>query len=257
MRVTFLGTGTSVGVPAVTCDCDVCTSDDPRDTRLRPSVLLEWNGASVLIDTSTDLRAQALRLPIREIDAVLYTHHHADHILGIDDLRIYNWRRGGPIPIYGSAATLERIARTFWYVFEEKKSPHTRPTLERRPVTDAAFELLGRTIQPVPVLHGDLEILGYRVGRFAYLTDVSAIPHSSADLLVDLDVLVLSALRTRPHPTHLSLDQAIAESKRIGAARSLLTHLSHEIPHRAVSANLPEGVELAYDGLQLDIEEVA
>ncbi|MDX1388806.1 MAG: MBL fold metallo-hydrolase [Acidobacteriota bacterium] len=254
MKVTFLGTGTSVGVPAVTCDCDVCTSDDPRDNRLRPSVLIEWDGASVLIDTSTDLRAQALRHPIQRIDAVLYTHHHADHILGIDDLRIYNWRRGGPIPIYGSAATLDRIARTFWYVFEEKDTPHTRPTLEPMEIS-GPFSLLGRTIHPVPVLHGDLEILGYRVGRFAYLTDVSAIPESSARLLEDLDVLVLSALRTRPHPTHLSLDQAVAEAEKIGAARSLFTHLSHDIPHGSVSATLPEGVELAYDGLQLHLEE--
>jgi phosphoribosyl 1,2-cyclic phosphate phosphodiesterase len=254
VRVTFLGTGTSVGVPALTCDCDVCTSDDPRDQRLRPSVLLEWPGAGVLIDTATDLRQQALRHRIRRIDAVLYTHHHADHVLGLDDLRIFNWRQGGPIPIFGSAATLDCVSRTFWYVFAEAESESTRPSVTPMTV-DAPFDLLDRTIVPVPVRHGKLDILGYRVGRFAYLTDVSTIPDDSFALLDGLDVLVLSALRPRPHPTHLSLDQAIAEARRVGARRTLLTHMGHEMPHAAISGNLPPGVELAHDGLVLDISE--
>lgn len=254
MRITFLGTGTSVGVPAVTCDCDVCTSDDPHDRRLRPSVLLEWPRASILIDTATDLRQQALRYRIRRIDAVLYTHHHADHVLGLDELRIYNWRQGGPVPIFGSATTLERVSRTFWYVFSEAKTASARPTVDPT-IVDAPFDLLERTVVPVPVRHGDLDILGYRVGRFAYLTDVSAIPDDSYPLLEELDVLVLSALRPRPHPTHLSLDRAIAEARRIGARRTLLTHMGHEMSHAGISGNLPTGVELAYDGLVVDIAE--
>jgi phosphoribosyl 1,2-cyclic phosphate phosphodiesterase len=256
VRVTFLGTGTSVGVPAVTCGCDVCTSDDPHDRRLRPSVLLNWPGASVLIDTATDLRQQALRHRIDRIDAVLYTHHQADHVLGLDELRIYNWRQGGPVPIFGSAATLERVSRTFWYVFAEAKSESTRPMVTPT-IVDAPFDLLGRAIVPVPVRHGSLDILGYRVGRFAYLTDVSTIPDDSYALLEDLDTVVLSALRPRPHPTHLSLDQAIDEAQRIGAPRTMLTHMGHEMPHAAISGNLPGGVELAHDGLVLDIAEPA
>ena len=254
MRVTFLGTGTSVGVPVPTCDCEVCRSDDPRDRRLRPSALLAWDGASVLIDTSSDLRQQALAQRIERIDAVLYTHAHADHLLGLDDLRVYNWRQRRPVPIFGSSRTLEALSRTFWYVFREADDGHTRPAVERRPV-DGPFDLLGRRVVPVPVMHGRLPILGYRIGRFAYLTDVSRIPDSSYPLLEGLEALVLSALRRRPHPAHLNVEGALREAARIGADRTLLTHLSHEIRHRETSAELPAGIELAYDGLTLDVSE--
>lgn len=254
MRVTFLGTGTSTGVPVATCDCEVCTSDDPRDRRLRPSVLLRWDDASVLIDTSTDLRQQALLHRIDRVDAVLYTHAHADHILGIDDLRLYNWRQRAPVPVYGSAPTLEAIRKTFWYVFEDGPSENTRPAIDCREI-DAPFELFGREILPVPVDHGSLPILGFRIGRFAYLTDVSHVSESSAALLAGLDVLVLNALRARPHPTHLSIEGAVAEAGRHGARRTLFTHMSHEVRYATVSAGLPPGVELAYDGLTVDVED--
>jgi phosphoribosyl 1,2-cyclic phosphate phosphodiesterase len=254
MKLTFLGTGTSTGVPVPTCGCEVCRSEDPRDRRLRPSAWLEWSGASLLIDTATDLREQALRHAIRRVDAVLYTHAHADHVLGLDDLRLYNWRQGAPVPVYGSPLTLEALGRTFWYVFEPDPSESTRPAIERRKV-DGPFELGGRTVIPVPVLHGSLPILGYRIGRLAYLTDVSRIPSNSYPLLEGLEVLVLNALRDRPHPTHFTIDQAVAEAQRIGAKRTVLTHLSHEAPHDAVSTRLPEGVELAYDGLTLDVDD--
>lgn len=250
MDVTFLGTGTSTGVPVPTCTCDVCRSTDPRDHRLRPSVLLEWDGAHVLVDTATDLRQQVLRHGVMDLDAVLYTHAHADHIFGLDDLRMFNWRRGGPIPVYGSAVTLAAIRRTFWYVFEEVEAGGGKPSLALNEV-DAPFPLCGRTVIPVPLQHGRLPILGYRVGGFAYLTDVSAIPESSYAILSDLEVLVLSALRLRPHPTHLHLERALAEAARIGAARTLFTHVAHEISHAAVAATLPSGVELAYDGLRV------
>src|SRR5512138_1346289 len=190
MRVTFLGTGTSTGVPVPTCDCAVCTSADPRDRRLRPSILLEWEGASVLVDTSTDLRQQALDHRLMRLDAVLYTHAHADHIFGLDELRMYNWRRGGAMPVYGSATTLAAIRRTFWYVFEDVEAGGGKPLLEMHEV-DGPFELAGRRIVPVPLHHGSLPILGYRIGGFAYLTDVSEIPDGSYALLRGLDVLVL------------------------------------------------------------------
>jgi len=251
VEVTFLGTGTSTGVPVPTCTCDVCRSTDPKDARLRPSVLLRWEGASVLVDTSTDLRQQALRLGLMDLDAVFYTHAHADHVFGLDDLRMFNWRRGGAIPVYGSGITLAAIRRTFWYVFEDVEAGGGKPLLELHEV-DAPFTLHGRTVVPVPLQHGRLPILGYRTGGFAYLTDVSAIPEGSYDLLRDLDVLVLSALRHRPHPTHLHLARALEEAARIGAKRTLFTHIAHELSHAAVAAQLPPGVELAYDGLRLE-----
>lgn len=254
MQVTFLGTGTSTGVPVVTCDCKVCRSDDPRDRRLRPSVLLRWKDASVLIDTSTDLRQQALLHHIDRIDAVLYTHAHADHVLGLDELRLYNWHQRAPVPIYGSTRTLKAISRTFWYVFDEEPPESTRPAIERREI-QGPFELLGRQVRPVPVEHGSLPILGYRIGHFAYLTDVSHVSETSAAMLRDLDVLVLNALRERPHPTHLNLEGAVAEAGRHGARRTLFTHLSHEMHYATVSAGLPPDVELAYDGLTLEVDE--
>src|SRR5262245_46356163 len=208
MRVTFLGTGTSTGVPVLTCACGVCASADPRDRRLRPSIWMEWDGASVLVDTATDLRQQALRHRIERIDAVLYTHAHADHVLGLDELRLYNWRQRASVPVYGSSPTLEAIRRTFWYVFEDVPVGGAKPAVDCR-LVDAPFLLLGRRIVPVPLLHGPQEILGYRLGRFAYLTDVSRIPEPSYALLHDLDVLVLNALRRTPHPTHLHLEAAL------------------------------------------------
>jgi phosphoribosyl 1,2-cyclic phosphate phosphodiesterase len=254
MRVTFLGTGTSTGVPVLTCSCEVCRSQDPRDRRLRPSVLLEWDGASILIDTSTDLRQQALARPIHRVDAVLYTHHHADHVLGLDELRLYNWRQKAAVPVFGHAATLAALRRTFWYVFEDVQDGGAKPAVETHAV-DGPFPLFGRRIVPVPVLHGTLPVYGFRVDAFAYLTDVSAIPEESYALLQGLDVLVLNALRPRPHPTHLHLEAAIAESRRIGARRTLFTHLGHEMPHAAISQGLPEGIELAYDGQVLELAD--
>jgi len=252
MRVTFLGTGTSTGVPVPTCPCDVCSSADPRDRRLRPSVLLRWDQSTVLIDTATDLRQQALQHDIERIDAVLYTHAHADHILGLDDMRVYAWRLGRPVPIYGSARTLDALARTFWYVFDEADpGESTRPEVAPQTV-DGPFTLLGRAVQPIPLMHGSLPILGYRIGEFAYLTDASSIPEQSHALLGGLDVLVLNALRERPHPTHMTIEQAVEQARRIGARRTYFTHLCHEVSHRDTSAGLPAGIELAYDGLEVE-----
>ena len=254
MRVTFLGTGTSTGVPVPTCDCRVCRSDDPKDKRLRPSVRIEWPGVSLLIDTATDLREQALRHEIQRIDAVLYTHAHADHILGLDELRLYNWLQRGAIPVYGSPATIEALRKTFWYVFDGQPVESTKPAIETHTI-DGPFTLHGRRIVPVPLFHGSMPILGFRIGRMAYLTDVSRIPEGSYSMLGGLDLLVLNALRERAHPTHLTIDQATAEAERIGARRTVLTHLSHEVHHATHSARLPRGVDLTYDGLCLDVAE--
>ncbi|ANM32022.1 hypothetical protein ABI59_01900 [Acidobacteria bacterium Mor1] len=254
MRVTFLGTGTSSGVPVPTCDCAICTSDDPRDRRLRPSVFLEWEDASILIDTSTDLRQQALREKIQRVDAILYTHAHADHVLGLDELRIYNWRQAAPIEAYGSADTLDKLGRTFWYVFDTGPNESTKPALDRRPV-ETPFELRGKTVIPVPIFHGRMPIYGYRIGRFAYVTDVSRIPESSLPLLDGLEHLVIGALRRRPHPTHMNFEQAVEAARVIGAERTWFTHLSHEVLHSEGEAELPENVRIAYDGLRLEIDE--
>ena len=254
MRLTFLGSGTSTGVPVPTCDCHVCTSEDPRDRRLRPSVRIEWPGASILVDTATDLREQALRHRIERIDAVLYTHAHADHVLGLDELRLYNWRQRASIPAYGSPETIEALRKTFWYVFDDQPVESTKPAIETH-IIDGPFTLFGRRIVPVPLYHGSMPIFGFRIGRLAYLTDVSRIPEASYAMLGGLDLLVLNALRERPHPTHLTIEQALVEAERIGARRTLLTHLSHEVHHATHSARLPRNVDLSYDGLCLEVTE--
>ncbi len=253
MRVTFLGTGTSTGVPVLACACTVCRSVDPRDRRLRPSALLEWEGASVLIDTSADLREQGLRIGLTRLDAVLLTHAHADHVFGLDEIRQFNWRQGGPVPVFGSPESIAALKRTFWYVFDDVEAGGGKPSITTHEV-GGPFPLLGRTVVPVPLLHGTLPILGFRIGAFAYLTDASRIPDASRDLLERLDVLVLNALRPRPHPTHFSLEEAIAEAGRIGARRTLFTHMGHEMQHEAISRSLPAGIELAWDGLVLEVD---
>ncbi len=251
MKVTFLGTGTSTGVPVITCNCRVCTSDDPRDNRTRPSILLEWDDHVVLVDTSSDFRQQALRHNLHRLDAVVYTHHHADHIMGLDDIRLFNWRQRIVMPAYGSKETLDAVQRTFWYVFEDSLHDGAKPAMEMNPV-NAPFELLGREVVPIPVFHGDMPIFGYRIGDFAYLTDVSRVPDRSFELLEGVDVAVLSALRATPHPTHQSVEQAADLARKIGAGRTYFTHMCHDILHAETDAELPEGIRLAYDGLVLD-----
>jgi len=254
MRITMLGTGTSTGVPVPTCTCVVCVSEDEKDHRLRPSALLEWDETSLLIDTSPDLRQQALRHSISRIDAVLYTHSHADHVLGLDELRLYNWKQGGSVPVFGSRLTLDSLARTFWYVFEPGSSEHTCPAIELNAI-DRPFEFNGKQVTPIPALHESLPVFGYRIEGFAYLTDVSEIPATSYDLLGDLDLLVLNALRDRPHPAHFDLQRAVAEARRIGARRTLFTHMSHEVHHATTSPALPAGIELAFDGLRTEVAD--
>ena len=221
----MLGSGTSTGVPVVGCDCAVCRSTDPRNRRMRPGLRVETAGASLVIDTSPDFREQALRFAIDRVDAVLYTHPHADHIFGLDDLRIYNFRQHASIPCFGSAETMNRMRQIFTYVFEDGQEGGGKPRL------------------------GDMEVFGYRIGRFACVTDVNHISEASFALLAGVELLVLSALRYRPHPTHFSLAEAIAVAQRIGARRTLLTHIAHDIDHGRLEIPLPPGIELGYDGL--------
>jgi phosphoribosyl 1,2-cyclic phosphate phosphodiesterase len=252
MRVTMLGSGTSTGVPVIGCRCAVCRSDNPKNRRMRPGLKLELETGVVLVDTPTDLREQALRFGLPRLDAVLFTHAHADHIFGLDDIRIFNFRQGRAIPCYGSETTLAAIRRTFAYVFEAGQEGGGKPQLDLLPVR-APFELLGERVVPVPVWHGAMEVFGYRLGRFAYVTDCNVIPETSYALLEGVEILILDALRYRPHSTHFSVDEAVGAARRIGARRTILTHFSHDVDHGAPAVQLPAGVELGYDGLELDV----
>lgn len=250
LEVTILGSGTSTGVPVAGCRCEVCTSGNPRNDRSRCSVLLTHEGHNILVDTSTDLRLQALREGIDRIDAVLYTHAHADHLHGIDDLRPYNLNSKAPIPIYGDPATLQRVRQTFDYIFSDETGTGYRPRLETHPVT-GPFDLFGLRIEPIPLRHGRGNSLGYRVGPFAYLTDCNAIPPASAERLDGVEVLVIDGLRFTPHDTHFNIPQAVAAGEALGARRTLLTHLSHDVDYGRHSEGLPPGAEFAYDGQRL------
>jgi len=251
MRVTFLGTGTSTGVPTLACHCRVCTSSDPRDKRMRPSLLVRFDDRTIVIDTTPDFRAQALREGLDRLDAVLFTHSHADHILGLDDVRVFYFRQQKPIPIYADALCMKDIQRTFKYIFDgdypyggiARLDPH---------LIDGPFEVQGLKIIPVPLLHGKLPILGFRISGMAYLTDVSEIPESSYPLLQGLEVLILDTLRPRPHPTHLTVEKALSVMERLRVRRGYGTHIAHDLGHEETNAQLPPQVRLAYDGLQLE-----
>jgi phosphoribosyl 1,2-cyclic phosphate phosphodiesterase len=252
MRITFLGTGTSQGVPVIACGCATCRSDDPRDSRLRPSIFVETPDAKVLVDAGPDLRMQALRAGVERVDAVLFTHGHADHILGIDDLRRFNHLQGGAMPCYADAKTIGEIRAVFQYAFDPATPKGGGlPRLELFAI--AGPFCVGRTeIQPVPLYHGARPLLGFRFGGFAYLTDCNRIPPEAWRLLDHLDVVVLDALRDRPHSTHFSLTEAVDAAARIGAGRTFFTHMCHDLPHAATCARLPAGVSLAYDGLVVE-----
>lgn len=252
MRVILLGTGTSHGVPMIGCDCAVCTSTDPRDKRTRTSAIVQTARGSILIDTPPELRMQCLANNIRRVDAILYTHQHADHITGLDDLRRFNALQQTALTCYANPHTAHVLQRMFPYAFTNDPAyPSAKPELRFAEV-DGGFELFDVAVTPIPLLHGKMPILGFRIGRFAYCTDCSTIPEASFDLLADLDVLVLDALRIRPHPTHFNLEQAIEAARRIGAKQTYFTHIAHELGHAETNTQLPDRMELGHDGLVIE-----
>ena len=249
IRLTVLGSGTSHGIPMIGCDCAVCRSDAPRDRRTRTSVVFSHDDCNVLVDTSPELRLQCVACGVCRIDAVLFTHFHADHIVGLDDVRRFNWIQGGPITLYGDERTLRRVRKMFAYAFvDDPDYPSAKPELNTV-VLDGPLELGGLRVIPIPLRHGSLPVLGYRVGKIAYCTDCNSIPDESRGLLRDLDVLILDGVRRRPHSTHFNIEQAVEEAGRIGARRTYFTHIAHELKHAETNAQLPAGMELAYDGL--------
>jgi phosphoribosyl 1,2-cyclic phosphate phosphodiesterase len=253
LKITVLGSGTSVGVPTIGCSCAVCTSTDPRDNRLRPSVLVSYEGHNVLVDTTPDFRTQALRARIARLDAVVFTHSHADHLMGLDDVRPFNFRQKGNIPIFAAEETMAAVQRCFPYIFDGAKKESNVPKLDPRVIGRDPFDLFGMEFRPVPILHGSQTILGFRFGAAAYLTDHSAIPDESMELLRGLDVIFLDALRYKPHPTHSTVDQSIKTVEALGARRAFFTHICHDLAHERAESMLPPHIRLAYDGLEIDV----
>ncbi|OGU14612.1 MAG: MBL fold metallo-hydrolase [Geobacteraceae bacterium GWC2_53_11] len=251
MKITILGCGTSTGVPMVGCGCPICLSDDPKDKRTRASLLINYNDRAVLVDTSTDLRRQVLQHHIKRIDAVLFSHAHADHVNGIDDLRGFHFLHREIIPCFAARATLDTLQNGFSYIFTEHDGSGYTPLLVAHEIS-TSFELFGQTVIPVPLQHGKTFSYGYRIGNFAYLTDCSAIPDSSMDLLQGLDLLIIDGLRWTEHPYHFNITGAIAAARKMGAHRTIMTHLTHEISY-SENGKLPSGFEFAYDGMEFQL----
>jgi len=253
-RLTVLGSGTSMGVPTIGCDCAVCYSADPHDRRTRPSVLIEYNDKFVLIDSTPDFREQAIRERIRHLDAVLYTHTHADHILGIDDLRPLSFRhKPNKLPLYARPEAVDFIRNMFSYIFEADYKFGGLPLVELRPI-QGPVELFGARFEPVTVIHGESEIFGFRFGSAAYLTDHSEVPDATLAKLQNLDILFLDALRHTPHPTHSTVENSLRIVELLKPKRAFFTHICHDLPHEATNATLPSNVRLSYDGMKLDFE---
>ena len=257
MRLTLLGTGTSFGVPQIGCDCAVCHSIDPRDRRSRTAALLEANDSTLLVDTPPELRLQLLAAGTRRIDGVLYTHQHADHVAGIDDLRIFSLRQRAPLTCYGAAETVEFLRESYRYIFDERVTPFegtSKPRLALEVLEPGRpIGIAGLTVLPLAFEHGHTRVLGFRVGPVAYLTDVKSVPEAARLELRGVAVLVLNALWWRPHPTHLSIAEAIETARAIGAPRTILTHLTHETSHADLLARLPEGIEPGFDGQTVEV----
>lgn len=252
----LLGTGTSVGVPAIGCDCPVCTSSNPRNNRTRSGLILGLPGGNLLFDTSPDMRLQLLREGIGMVHAVVYTHEHADHLHGLDDVRLFPFMLGHPVPLYCTEVVEERIRRVFDYAFHEREHTHqgAAPKLEIRPISDQPFEVLGATLQPIPLVHGPhCNVLGFRFGNIAYCTDTNFIAPSSLELMQGLDCLILDALRYTPHPTHFNVEQALEIVDQVKPKITYLTHLSHDLEYEEANGKLPANVRLAYDGLRVPL----
>jgi phosphoribosyl 1,2-cyclic phosphate phosphodiesterase len=254
LKITVLGSGTSSGVPTIGCTCPVCHSADPRDTRLRPSILIRHEGQNIAIDTTPDFRTQVLRAHIDRLDAIVFTHAHADHILGLDDVRPFNFHQKKHIPIYASPPTFATIRRIFDYVFDNRERNTSIPKLEVNLIDEAPFDVLGLRFEPIPLRHGLDTIFGFRFANAAYLTDHNEVPESSMQKLRGLDVLFLDALRHKPHPTHSTVAASIATAQALQPRRTFFTHICHDLPHAATEASLPPGIFMAYDGLEIEVD---
>jgi phosphoribosyl 1,2-cyclic phosphate phosphodiesterase len=253
LKIRVLGSGTSSGVPTIGCSCAVCHSSDPRDTRLRPSILISSPERNIIIDTTPDFRAQVLLAGIQRLDAIVYTHGHADHILGLDDVRPFNYHQGGRIPIYASHSAFAVIERVFAYVFDNRERKTSIPQLDVNLIDETPFDVLGLRFEPIPLTHGKDTIFGFRFGNVAYLTDHSEIPEASLERLHGLDVLFLDALRHKPHPTHSTVELSVSTALRLQPKRTYFTHMCHDVGHAATEALLPPNIFLAYDGLEIDV----
>lgn len=253
MKAIILGCATSTGVPILGCGCSVCTSKNPKNKRTRCSLFIETGGKNLLIDTSTDLRFQAMRHGITKIDAVLYTHSHADHTHGIDELRVFNFVNKMEIPCYGNRQTLKNIEKNFKYIFDGTNSAGGKPKLLLNTVSQE-FNIYGVTVTPVDIYHDNWTILGYRIGNLAYLTDCSGIPDESWDKLRNLDVLILSALRYRPHNAHFNVEQAVRTAERIKPGLTIFTHMGHELDYDTLLKELPDSMVPAYDGMEIEFD---
>lgn len=252
LELQFLGTGTSAGVPMIACECDVCRSDDPRDKRTRCSAVIRDGTTTVLIDTTPELRLQAVSVGLKHIDAIVYTHGHADHIMGLDDVRRFNAVRGGPLDVYADEATARTLLTCFGYAFKPPSPDSTlfRPHLVHRTIRpDTPFVIGGQTWVPIPLVHGNTTVLGFRVGNLAYCTDVNHIPPGSWERLAGVEVLVLDALQWKKHATHFTVEEAIDVARRLGARETYFTHIAHGLGHAETNRLLPPGMQLAYDGL--------
>ncbi len=255
IRVVVLGSGTSQGVPIIGCNCHTCLSKNPKDKRLRASVYVETEGKKILIDTSIDFRQQLLRANITDLDAILYTHHHVDHIFGLDDLRQINQRHRKFVDVYGNPPTLDEIKTTFRYALDEKLIKYMAvPLMHFNYLENKEFDVMGVKIIPIEVMHGKIKIFGYRIGNFAYITDASFIPEPEMDKLQGLDVLILNSLRIAPHPTHFNLEQATDIALKLKVKKAYFTHITHDLNNDETNAKLPDNIRLAYDGLELNIE---
>jgi phosphoribosyl 1,2-cyclic phosphate phosphodiesterase len=253
VELTVLGSGTSLGVPTIGCRCQVCSSSDPRDKRTRPSILLRYDGRAVVIDTGPDFRFQALRAGLDRLDAVVFTHGHADHVLGLDDTRAFTLNQNHTVPIYGNRSALSGIRRIFQYAFDGFAPFGGIPSIKDHLIT-GPIDLFGLRFVPIQVLHGHLEVLGFRFGPVAYLTDYNVIPDSSLQLLRGVDMIFLDALRHEPHPAHMTVREALVEVKRIRPRQAFFTHIAHDLGHEETNATLPPNVELCYDGMQITFE---